>query len=170
MNPCQGCHEREATVHFTQIVNDTVTTMHLCGRCAAERGIATPASGGGDPLGSMLATLGSTIPEAPGREPLSVCADCGATLSDIRASGRLGCASCWTTFARPLRDLVRRVHGSAQHVGAWYDDPAAGPEASGLRVAHERTRLREALREAVEGEAFEDAAELRDRLRALGPE
>jgi len=58
MTSCQACHEREAVVHLTQVVDDQVTTVHLCGKCAAERGIATEAESGATPLGSFLAALG----------------------------------------------------------------------------------------------------------------
>ena len=33
---CEQCREREAVIHLTQIVNEQVTTLHLCERCAAE--------------------------------------------------------------------------------------------------------------------------------------
>jgi len=169
MTSCQACHEREAVVHLTQVVDDQVTTVHLCGKCAAERGIATEAESGATPLGSFLAALGPASLTPAGTMPEEgACPECGATLADIRASGRLGCATCWVTFARPLRDLVRRLHGATRHVGEWYDDPAtAADEAAERRVDHERIRLREALDEAITAEAFEEAAELRDRLREL---
>lgn len=117
------------------------------------------------PLGAFLSALG------PGAEPsaagtIETCPACGATLADIRASGRLGCATCWSVFDRHLRDLLRRLHGATRHAGAWYDDPA-GADDDPARVAHLRIRLREALREAVESEEFETAASLRDQLRAL---
>lgn len=168
MTTCQTCQEREAVVHLTQVVGDQVTTIHLCGKCAAERGIATDSEAVATPLGSFLAALAPT-PAVTGEAP-AVCPDCGATLADIRASGRLGCATCWTVFAGPLRDLVRRLHGATRHVGEPYQDPADADAGAGRRLAHERIRLREALREAVEAEAFEQAAELRDRLRDLEDE
>jgi protein arginine kinase activator len=167
MTTCQSCQERDAVVHLTQVVGDQVTTLHLCGKCAAERGIATDAEAGATPLGSFLAALGPSPIAAPGPAAPDQCPDCGATLADIRASGRLGCASCWSTFAAPLRDLVRRLHGATRHVGESYHDPAAVAGAPERRLAHERIRLREALREAVEAEAFEQAAQLRDQLRDL---
>lgn len=174
MTTCESCHEREAVVHLTQLVDAKVTTVHLCSRCAAEQGVALDAAPVATPLGSFLAALGPLVPEpdptATGRLA-SVCPACGATLADIRASGRLGCAACWTTFDRPLRELIRRLHGSTRHLGEWYQDPAS-PDAAGSdhRVAHERIRLREALKEAIAAEAFEAAAALRDALRDLEEE
>ena len=32
---CDNCGEREAVIHLTQIVDNTVTTLHLCEQCAA---------------------------------------------------------------------------------------------------------------------------------------
>ncbi len=169
MTNCESCHEREAVVHLTQVVDEQVTTVHLCGKCAAERGIATEAEASATPLGSFLAALGPAAITPAGTMPeTGSCPDCGATLADIRASGRLGCATCWVTFARPLRDLVRRLHGATRHVGEWYDDPATAPDEVAERHAdHERIRLRIALDEAIAAEAFEEAATLRDKLREL---
>jgi protein arginine kinase activator len=174
MSTCQVCHEREAVVHLTQLIDAQVTTVHLCSRCAAERGVTPEDSPVATPLGSFLAALGPLVPEPDLSEAgraASKCPDCGATLADIRASGRLGCATCWITFDRPLRDLLRRLHGSTHHVGEWYRDPGGTADLDhDHRLAHERTRLREALRDAVAAEAFEDAAALRDQLRALEEE
>jgi protein arginine kinase activator len=171
VSTCQACHEHPAVVHLTQLIDGVVTTVHLCGRCAAEQGVAQDTAPVTTPLGSFLAALGPLIPEPDLTETglaTTGCPECGATLADIRASGRLGCATCWTTFDRPLRDLVRRLHGSTRHLGEWYHDPATAADGeSAHRVAHERIRLREALREAVAAEAFETAAQLRDELRAL---
>lgn len=166
MSTCQQCHEREAVVHLTEVSGDTVSTVHLCGKCAAERGMAVEETAA-TPLGSFLATLGKGGSALAAAATVGeTCPGCGATLADFRASGRTGCPACWVTFERPLRDLVRRLHGATRHTGRRYEDPAMTADPT-RAVAHERARLREALRQAVEGEQFEAAAELRDRLRAL---
>ena len=91
------------------------------------------------------------------------CDFCGATLQDFRDSGRLGCPQCYTVFEHHLRGLLRRLHGSSQHVGEVYLAPSsAAPEPHRLL-----TDLREQLRRAVDSENFELAAELRDRIRVL---
>lgn len=167
MTTCQACHERDAVVHLTEVSGEAISTVHLCGKCAAERGVTADISlTAHSPLGSFLAALGQgSLPLAATAAHRDVCASCGATLQDVRASGRLGCPLCWTTFERPLRDLVRRIHGAVRHTGKWYDDPALATAED--RPAHTRVRLQEALREAVAEEAFERAAELRDELRGL---
>ena len=92
------------------------------------------------------------------------CAACGSTLKDFRESGRLGCGQCYDSFAPHLRDLLRRLHGSSQHVGERYAPPGA-EGAADPRI--QLLDLKEQLRRAVENENFELAAELRDRIRVL---
>ncbi len=163
---CQQCETREAVVLLKKVEGGEVRVLHLCERCAAERGVPAGEESGKTPLGAFLAALGTeAIAESPlsSGAALAECPGCGATLQDFRRTGRLGCAACWTTFEGPLRGLVRRVHGGTRHVGAYYVAPGALPLD---RVALVR-RLRDQLAEAVSDENFEAAAELRDRLRGL---
>jgi protein arginine kinase activator len=161
---CDQCREREAVIHLTQIVNEQVTTLHLCERCAAEKGVESPGAVAKTPLGSFLAAMGKGLPE-PATTPRSgdTCPRCGGSLQDFRESGRLGCPECYHSFELPLRDLLRRLHGSTHHVGERYAERC--PET--VRIPERAAELREQLRLAVETENFELAAELRDRLRVL---
>jgi protein arginine kinase activator len=62
-----------------------------------------------------------------------------------------------------MRDLLRRVHGSSQHIGRRYESPATATLPDG-GTANE---LRDRLRRAVDAEQFELAADIRDRLRGM---
>jgi protein arginine kinase activator len=164
VSSCEQCHEREAVIHLTQIVNEQVTTLHLCERCAAEKGVESPGAVAKTPLGTFLAAMGKGLPEtAPAPRSTEVCGRCGASLKDFHESGRLGCPDCWRTFEIPLRDLLRRLHGSTHHLGERYAETALPPVGGRIEAAE----LREQLRLAVETENFELAAELRDQLRVL---
>jgi protein arginine kinase activator len=173
---CENCREREAVIHLTQIVNNSVTTMHLCEPCAAEKGVETTSSVAKFPLGDFLASLGKGGSSEPaGEAGLDIpCPSCGATLRDFRQSGRLGCAQCYVVFEAHLRDLLRRLHGSTRHEGEPYKtgtSPAGRPLVPAL--ASIRTKedaldeLKDALRRAIELENFELAAELRDKIRVM---
>ena len=170
---CDNCGERPAAIHLTQIENNSVVTMHLCEQCAAEKGVETGASVAKFPLGDFLASLGKAGGAESAETMAAACPACGGTLQDFRQTGRLGCAQCYTTFEPHLRDLLRRLHGSAQHVGKHYAPateaaPVAAPvpaEPAGAPPAV--VELREQLKRAVEAENFELAAELRDRLKVL---
>jgi protein arginine kinase activator len=165
---CDNCGEREAAIHLTQIVNNSVTTMHLCEQCAAEKGVETGASVAKFPLGDFLASLGKAAGAEPGDLAAGVaCPFCGGTLKDFRETGRLGCARCYTTFEKHLRDLLRRLHGSSQHAGEQYAPVEAVVAQDTAAPGRQLGELREQLQRAIEAENFELAAELRDRLKVL---
>ncbi len=159
---CDQCRENDATVHLTQIVEQAVTQLHLCERCAAERGIETAGSGGEkNPLGDFLQAVQQQTAQYPG--DAARCAYCGTSLRDFRASGRVGCSQCYGAFEQSLRELLRRVHGSTRHQG-WSYLPA-DPEIVTREITLQQ--LREKLHRAVQDEAFEMAASLRDQIRGL---
>jgi len=162
---CTQCHEREAVIRLTQVLDDQVQTLRLCERCAAERGVETGIGMASTPLGGFLAALGNVgaVVGPPGAHDVETCPGCGATLNDFRELGRVGCAACWDAFAGSLGPLVRRLHGSTHHAGARYHPPGV----AAVDAGEEARRLGEQLALAVATENFELAAELRDRLRAL---
>jgi protein arginine kinase activator len=165
---CDQCREREAVIHLTQIVNEQVTTLHLCEKCAAEKGVESPGSAVKTPLGSFLAAMGKQTEQPTTARSADTCARCGASFQDFRESGRLGCPDCYRAFESPLRDLLRRLHGSTHHLGERYvEREAPAPVTAEPPVRQQAADLREQLRLAVETENFELAAELRDRLRVV---
>jgi protein arginine kinase activator len=162
---CDNCKEREAIINLTQVEHDSKVTLHLCEQCAQQKGVETGGAVMKSPLGNFLGALGKGAALVPAGADGVRCPDCGSSLRDFRDTGRLGCDQCYVAFDAHLRDLLRRLHGSSQHVGERYEVPGeAGAEAD------PRSRLldlKAQLRRAVEGENFELAAELRDRIRVL---
>ena len=165
---CTNCGEREGVVNLTQIEDGEVRTGSLCAQCAKAKGIDTGLELAGTPLGGFLAALGESS-EGPEIQDLleeGRCGSCGATLKDFRETGRVGCADCYRTFDAPLRELLRRIHGSTHHTGMRHDDTGVPSEPGVLRASSSPVhQLREELRRAIEAEQFERAVELRDRLR-----
>lgn len=164
---CSNCGAEEAVIHLTQIVNNEMKTLHLCERCAAQKGVEGSTVPENFPLSNLLAQMGGSSPSSDpaGEGSGGPCPFCGLTFKGFRDSGRLGCPHCWSTYEQHLRGLVRRVHGSSQHMGKVYlsPDPSASEREKRLEG------LRRKLRRAVEMEDFERAAELRDEIRSLEP-
>lgn len=158
---CDNCKERDAVVHLTRIVDNAVSQLHLCEKCAAAKGVETTLAMPQHPLGDILQAVqqqaASTAEDAPS------CSFCGSSSRDFKATGRLGCPHCYDAMERSLRELLRRLHGSSKHVGVRYEPPVAHLD-SKPDTLHD---LRDRLRRAVDAEQFELAAELRDRLRVL---
>jgi protein arginine kinase activator len=158
---CDSCRERDAVVHLTQVVEGAVTQVHLCEKCAADKGVETTVAAPKTPLTSLLQSVQQQMATGPSDQ--ARCSFCQATYKDFRASGRLGCARCYSAFEPQLRDLLQRVHGATRHTGRQYGPPA--PEQ--LQRASTVIELREQLRRAIELEQFEQAARLRDQLKEV---
>ncbi len=162
---CDHCGSSDAVVHLTQINDNEMSTYHLCEKCAAAKGLETAGQQVNTPLGDFLAQMGDEPGPSEGGHEAEACSFCGLTFSDFRESGRLGCPHCYTTFESYLKGLLRRVHGSTQHVGKIY----LSPDPTRTELEERLERLRRKLRNAVEHEDFERAAEIRDRIRAIEP-
>jgi len=77
-----------------------------------------------------------------------------------RAEGRLGCPNDYEVFRVGLEPLLQRLHRSLRHKGK---TPRHGPSLG--KTSAEVIELRNRLRQAVETEAYEEAAQLRDLIR-----
>jgi protein arginine kinase activator len=165
---CQDCNKKEATIHLTQIVNNEKVVLNLCKDCAEKRGFHSPFEQMPFPLAEIVSgMMGPAKPQKKGKkskEPVAdlKCPNCGLTFAEFGRIGRLGCAECYQAFKPELTNLLRRIHGSAEHRGH-----TAKTATEDKSVIREDIRLREELRKAIEEENFETAAELRDRLREL---
>jgi protein arginine kinase activator len=163
---CEDCHEREANVHLTQVVNDKKSVLNLCLECADKRGFSNPLKNVPFPLGDFLSSMvDSPRSDRTGQIQQITCLGCGLTFGEFSKYGRLGCGKCYEAFRTQLEQLLRKIHGSSRHCGKL---PAGSPEKM-VPLIEER-KLQEELRRAVEEEKFELAAELRDRLKTVGIE
>jgi protein arginine kinase activator len=165
---CDNCHDRDSVVKLVQIVEGSPRELHLCEKCAAEKGVEIKGTVPPPQLTELLLKLQQQPLLAGGlgssaSRDAARCTFCAATLDDFKATGRLGCAQCYGAFESSLRDLLKRVHGSARHTGRRYEPPR--PDAFQQSVT--LGELRDRLKRAIESEQFELAADIRDRIRVL---
>ena len=167
---CELCGEEPATMHLLRVVDGQISHTHLCAQCA--EGVAEQTEGLALVLAVPSVLRGLKKPSGDREEVAGTvsenadetfCGACGTTLSDLKESGMMGCASCYRVFAEHLETTVRREAEPVEHLGKI---PLRGPETDTLR--HEMMRLERMLRELVEHERFEEAAGVRDRLAELG--
>ena len=163
---CQVCGKNPATVHFTEIHDNRMTEIHVCDRCAEEKGLQATASPQkfdiADLLAGMVDTMTSYDEERVGRVQ---CPRCGLLYSAFRETGRLGCAECYTAFQFQLRPLLRRIHGDTRHRGK-----VPARDGDGAVRSRQIQRLHDELQRAVEREEFEHAAAIRDEIKRLETE
>ncbi len=176
---CERCSKKKATVFYRENINGKARAFRLCGECASalqETGELeelssafarfAPVFGPGDDrfFGELFSLpvpgrVGRPEATAPGSKK---CPLCGATFGNIAAAGKVGCATCYQTFADELALPLRAAHGETVHVGQ-------APRQ--FRTRQERAarlaELRQQLKDAVIAENFEEAAALRDRIRGI---
>jgi protein arginine kinase activator len=153
---CQKC-PKAATLHITEIVSeDQVEELHLCEECA-QKYLNEPQS---KPKASPTPAAAdeSDEPTLLNRE----CEVCGIKFVDFRNSGRLGCPHDYQQFREELLPLLENIHGEKRHCGK---TPRRLPQSKQKQA--ELLALRKQLAQAVNREAYEDAARLRDRIRQV---
>lgn len=154
---CQHC-AKPASVHLTERRKGERREIHLCASCARKAGLALPESPPNLALDAVVQDLiVANVGELVGELAQIVCPACGLKYMEFRASGRFGCPEDYRVFAVGLSGILSRYHGASRHVGK---SPRRRARAS------ERLRLRAQLKAAVAREDYEEAARLRDELKA----
>jgi len=163
MGLCERCKKAQATFHLTNIDRaGAKVERHLCDACAAHEGLLNSGKPTVD-LNELLENFIASGKGAGADVSHLVCEECGISYVEFRNQGLLGCAHDYEVFKEPLTRLMERTHGgSATHVGKT-------PKSLGVvrKPQLDIRRLKRQLEEAVAGEDYERAAELRDRIREL---
>ncbi len=160
---CQSCQVAEATIHVKEVKNDKITELHLCEKCAREKGFHSMVEKGKLSIAGQLVWMAENLyPEGAPKVGTVQCSQCGLKYSDFLKTGRLGCPICYEDFGAQLRPILRRVHGSVRHVGK-----APGKEGHQFERRRQIQALHEELERAVEREEYEKAAQIRDKIRAM---
>lgn len=164
MIACNLCGKHSATIYFKGIVNEQTIKLHLCAACAKKKGMVFP-------FGQSVLSLSKVVSDlAQAARPKhsfghTHCPRCGLTYVEFKQTSQLGCAECFTTFASLLEPLLKKIHGSSQHVGKTAKRTVR-MESSVERLA----KLKVELKHAVRQEAYEKAATLRDLIQQLEKE
>lgn len=160
---CQTCDD-PATFHLTDVVNKKKRELHLCERCARERNLIPDPPGPQIDLKALMGLLAGPFPllgsapaepaVAPVPDPTAgACELCGMTVAEFKAAGRLGCAHDYESLRPALEPLLERIHRGLTHAGKL-------PRAVRVRA------WKQQMGAAVAAENYEEAARLRDLIRA----
>ncbi|MEN6350089.1 MAG: UvrB/UvrC motif-containing protein [Syntrophomonas sp.] len=162
---CEECKERPATVHLTQVLNGNKIESHLCEQCAAQKGgLMFEFSNKyslSNLLGSFFGSQYNTTDMKSNPQP-TTCPNCGMNFFDITQTGKLGCAECYKSFEREMQPSLRKIHGNRRHVGKI---PARGGEK--VLLNRQIQKLKQDLQQAVAGEEYERAAQIRDHIKEI---
>lgn len=160
---CECCHEKEATIHLTQVIDGETRKLNLCQDCAQKNGIDlnSPIS-----ITDVLLGLGAQA-QAAGPAADTVfdlsCSRCQMTRTEFKKRARLGCPECYGAFMGELNALTKAMHPSGQqHIGKI---PAR--QGNDARITAQVAALQKDIETAIAKEQYEVAANLRDKIKAL---
>lgn len=157
---CTECR-RPIAVQYSEIVNGVVTQTIMCSECPVLRHRLH-----GIPHSEQLAG------KAEGAAARIVCGNCGTSLESIRVGTPLGCEVCYEVFEHVLipemtaaNKIPPRITTNKKstpiHIGR------APGQSQEINPSLRLLALNEALSEMLKSEDYEQAAWLRDQIKAL---
>lgn len=163
---CERCKKNTANVFYEETINGESRSYSLCSECASElkksgeiSGIF-PFSGFGGIHDQLFGGLfGIAEPTVKTRK---ACPLCASTFSDFQKNGKTGCPQCYKAFGEELKNTIRSIHGNVKHVGR-----SPKKFRKNREKENELKDLKKQLKAAISNEDFENAALLRDRIRAM---
>lgn len=163
---CEDCGARPAKFHLMTIINGERVEKNLCQICMARQQKQIPGMDFSNIAGILNSILENKDAEKKTAEEAEfqhyTCEQCGMTYGEFQKCGMLGCANCYKAFRTPMASLLQRIHGNTQHAGR-----IPGGAHSGTSIRMNIDRLREKLQKAIADEEYEQAAKIRDAIRAL---
>ena len=87
---------------------------------------------------------------------------CGISFAEFRQAGRLGCGYDYVCFQSDLEPLLVNIHGSKTHQGKRPTRRSGSPDRQ-----HKLIQLRRQMQDAITHEKYEQAGEIRDRIRRI---
>ncbi len=171
---CQKCKKNIATIRYAEVVGGHVSELMICQECYKEMQHSSSLGfeiSGGAPKPNLRQLRPR---ENTAGRPFRVCKACGVNLDEALEEGKMGCPACYENAGMGLWERLSEIQEIADR-------------SSGVRVmvhrgkqphiddAREKLRLelrtkRALIRNAVAAENYEEAARLRDIIRALEEE
>jgi len=158
---CDNCKKREASVRYEESINGEKKKINLCSVCSKELGIL-----GHNFMDNMFFSFFD--------EPLNIgyekikeekCTKCGYTFSDYANTGLLGCDECYNTFENKLAPILKKLHGRSYHIKE--EKHIKNDKEFIQNGKDDIENLKQELAKAIEKEEYENAAIIRDKIKAL---
>ena len=149
---CQSCGKKEATVKYYENINGSKKEFHLCSECANKLNFTH--------FPDIFSSMFVSVPDYIDDEVVK-CEKCGYTLDDYTKTGFFGCPECYNTFNDSLDELFLKIHGKNKHVKLNKD------KNNSLNNEEKINKLKEEIKHLIKEEKYEEAAIVRDKIKAL---
>ncbi len=177
---CQNCNENEANVRYTEVINGKKKELMLCEECSRKLGIDNKINFN---MPIDFSSFFGGMLEDPDFMPLFPearqfkCDNCNLSFDDFINTGKLGCSKCYDVFSQKLDPILKRIHGSDRYVGKRLNKPKTSENQEDEKIKEKEIKkesneskiesLEENLKKAISDERYEDAAKIRDEIKAL---
>ncbi|MBF2508271.1 UvrB/UvrC motif-containing protein [Listeria welshimeri] len=163
---CQKCGKNKADIALQQL-NEAgkVESLYLCENCATEEALASEMDlvKAMDTFSEVALDFLTLLQKEESEQKSVVCKNCNLTFEEFLQTNRVGCSECYSAFEERLVPIIVRVqNGYTKHVGKV---PAEIERAES--VEDEIIHLQDKLEQLIKNEEFEEAAVIRDEIRAL---
>ncbi|QRN85046.1 UvrB/UvrC motif-containing protein [Clostridia bacterium] len=164
---CSRCKKREATVHIVRMSDNKKSQMDLCPVCAEQyykrmKDKMVFSQDGSTLLKAILANPQDFGIMFNGGVDDKRCPVCGTSGKMIRKTGLAGCPECYHVFEAELQPIIDKVQKANEHCGY---------VPKGMLATLEKKKtlqdLQQEISELIEKEQYEEAAVVRDKIRAL---
>lgn len=165
---CSHCNNNEANTHIKRVINGKSEEMYLCSECAKELGVMDEFSFEPFSLDGFFGNLlGAGVSRLNSLVGMDRCSSCGSTMNDIVNTGHLGCPDCYTKFEDRLIPSIEKIHGKTKHIGKNVTYTEATNTSDSTQHTSTLESLKNDLKQAVKEQRFEDAAQIRDKIKEL---
>lgn len=191
---CENCGQNEANIKYTQIINGVKKEMQLCSKCSEQLGIGNLnfdmpmniSNFFADFLGDVQ-NQNEFIPSISQKEELK-CQQCGMTYEEFLKSGKFGCGNCYETFSAKIDQILKNIHNGNRHTGRKgipnntkinekqenIEKTLKNQNQGNNDLVDKSTeslskleKLQLDLKNAIKEERYEDAAQIRDKIKEL---
>jgi protein arginine kinase activator len=133
--------------------------MYVCEQCARENNDIKVN------INKLLhSIMGIDNVEGVEEQPFMIkkCENCGMTVEEFNKTGMLGCPKCYEVFDESIKTMLKRIHGNVKHHGK-----IPGKLSGKIQEARTLNDLKTRLKHCVQNEDYEQAAQIRDKIRAI---
>lgn len=161
---CDNCKKNEAVISFTKIVGEDISEIHLCSQCAEKK-----LKGEGffnvfmnDRVKGFLQDIFKFRGGSEDQMEIKECRNCGSTLGQVMEETCVGCESCYDEFRPDVERFLKNLQNSWTHKGKMPINISED-----LKLRRHEMDLNDKLNMAVSLESYEEAAKIRDEIKAL---
>ncbi len=162
LKKCELCGKNDAVIHVQQIMGSEIIDIHLCEKCAKNRGITAEKTSLDLSISELLTGLLNITSEVKSEIEKKVCPSCGLTYKEFQKEGKLGCPECVQLFRKEIYAILDNISGTHQHTGRY---PSKLKEFKMLLI--DKEQMKQQLKDAIKNEDYEAAAVLRDKIHDL---